>query len=109
MIYLRVYIHWNGAAQHQSVDDAAVDVTGHDDLVPALAHRQHHGLYGTGGASYHQESVSRPKGIGSQLLRLPDYGNGMTQVVQGLHAVYINADALFPQKFRQLRVAAARL
>ncbi len=72
VVYLRVHVHGNGAAQNQGVDDAAVDVSGHDDLVPTLAHRQHHGLHRAGGASYHQKSVGRPKGVSCQLLRLSD-------------------------------------
>ena len=55
-------------------------------------------LHRAGGAPHHQKGVGRAEGVGGQLLRLPDDGDGVAQVVQGLHAVYVNADALLPQK-----------
>ena len=109
MVHLRIDVHWNGAAEHQRVDDAAVDVAGHDDLVSPLAHRQHHSLHRAGGTSYHQKGMGRTESIRGQLLRLPDHGNGMAQVVQGVHAVYVNADALFSQKGSQFRISPAPL
>ena len=109
VVHLGVDVDGDGAAQHQGVDDAAVDVAGHDDLVPPLAGGQHHGLHGTGGAAHHQKGVGGAEGVGGQLLGLANHRDGMAQVVQGLHAVDVDAHALLAQKLGELRVAPAPL
>ena len=108
-VHLRVDIDRDGTAKHQGVDDAAVDIPGHDDLVPPLAGGQHHALHRAGGAPHHQKGVGRAEGVGGQLLRLPDDRDGVAQVVQGFHAVHVDADTLLPQEAGQLRVAPAPL
>ena len=49
------------------------------------------------------------KGIGSQLLGLPDDRYRVAEIVQRFHAVDVYAHALLAQKGRQLRVAQAAL
>ena len=49
------------------------------------------------------------KGIGGQLLGLPDDRYRVTEIIQRLHAVHVHTHALLAQKGRQLRVAAAPL
>ena len=49
------------------------------------------------------------KGIGGQLLGLPDDRYRVAEIIQRLHAVHVHAHALLAQKGRQLRVAAAPL
>ena len=109
LVDLRVHIDRHGPAEHQRVDDAPVHVAGQDDLVPALAGRKHHALHGAGRPAHHEEGVGRAKGVGRQLLRLVDDGDGVAEVVQGLHAVDVHAHALLPEERRQLRVAPAML
>ena len=109
LIHVGVDVHGHRAAEHQSVDDAAVHVAGEDDLIPPLAGGEHHALHGAGGAPHHQEGVGRAEGVRRQLLCLPDDGYRVAQVVQGLHAVHVQVDALFSQEGRQLRVAPAPL
>ena len=53
MIDFRVYINWNRAAKHQSVQHAAVDVAGQDYLIAALTCGEHHALHGACGAAHH--------------------------------------------------------
>ena len=109
LVHIGVDIHRHSAAQHQGVDDAAVDVAGEDDLVPPLAGGEDHALHGTGGAAHHEKGVGRTEGVRRQLLRFTDNGDWVAQVVQGLHAVDVQIDALLAQKGRQLRVAPAPL
>ena len=60
-------------------------------------------------AAHHQKGVGCAKGLGGQLLGLPDDGDRVAEVVQGLHGVDVHGDALFPQQLGQFRVAPARL
>ena len=86
-----------------------MDVPGQDDFLPPLGHGENHGLHRGGGAAHHQKGVGRAKGLGGQLLGLPDDGDRVAEVVQGLHGVDVHGDALFPQQLGQLRVAPAPL
>ena len=49
------------------------------------------------------------KGIGGQLLSLPDDRYRVAEIIQRLHAVHVHTHALLAQKGRQFRVAAAPL
>ena len=49
------------------------------------------------------------KGIGGQLLGLPDDRYRVAEIIQRLHAVHVHTHALLAQKGRQFRVAAAPL
>ena len=109
VIDLRVDVDRHSAAEHQRIQHTAVDVARQDDFVPALAGRQHHALHRAGCAAHHQKRVCRAKGVSCQLLCLADDRNRVAEIVQRLHAVDVHADALFPQKSRQLRVAAPTL
>ena len=108
-VYLGVYINRDSAAEHQCVNHASVDVPGENDFIPPLAGGEHHALDRAGGAAHHQKGCGSAEGLRRQLLRLPDNRNGMTQVIQGFHAVHIHRHALLPQKGGQLRVAPAVL
>lgn len=108
-IHLRVDVDRHRTAQHQSVQHAAVDVAGQNDLVAPLAGGKHHALHRAGGAAHHQKGVCCAKGVGGQLLGLPDHRYRVAEVVQGLHAVYVHTHALLTQKSGQLRVAPAAL
>ena len=109
VIAFRVDIDRNRAAQHHRAHHAAVHVAGKDDLFSPLGDGKHHTLHRRGRSSHHEESVCRPKGLRGQLFRLPDHGNGVAEVVQRLHGVDVHGNALFPEKLRQLRVAASAL
>ena len=104
-----VHIDGHRAAEHHGTHDAAVDVPGQDDFLPPLGHGENHGLHRGGGAAHHQKGVGCAKGLGGQLLGLPDDGDRVAEVVQGLHGVDVHGDALFPQQLGQLRVAPAPL
>ena len=80
-----------------------------DDLISGLADRENHALDRRSGSAHHQIRRRRSKGVRGQLLRLPDHGDGMAQVVQRLHRIYIQGHALFSQKLDQLRVSASSL
>ena len=108
-IHLRIYIDRHGAAENQRVQDAAVYVSRQDDLIAALAGSQHHALYRARRTADHQEGVGCAEGIGRQLLCFPDHRHRMAEIIEGLHAVDVDTDALLPQERRQLRVAAATL
>ena len=109
MVHLRVDVHRLGAAEHQRVDDAAVDVPGQNDLFPLFAGGQHHALHCGGGSVHHEKGVFSAEGLSGQLLSLLDDGNRVAQVVQGLHGIYIHAHALFSQKGGKLRRSLAPL
>ena len=109
LVHIGIDIHRHRAAEDQRIDDALVDVPGQNDLVAPLAGGQHHALHGTGGAAHHQKGVGRAEGVGGQLLRFPNHGNRMAEIVQRLHAVDVHAHALLSQKSGQLRIAAAPL
>ncbi len=106
---LRIDVDRDSAAEDEGVDNAAVNVPGQDYFIASLAGGENHGLNGAGGAAYHQKGIGCSKGLGRQLFCLPDNGNRMTEVVQGLHAVHVNADTALPQKVPELRVAPAPL
>ena len=108
-VHLGVDVHRHGAAQHQGVQHAAVDVARQNDLVPALAGGQHHALHRAGRAADHQKGVRRAKGIGCQFLRLPDDRHRVAKVIQRFHTVDVHAHALLPQKSRQFGVAPPAL
>ncbi len=91
-----VHIDRHRAAQHHGPHDAAVDISRQDDLLPPLGHREDHGLHRGGGAAHHQKGMGRSKSLGRQLLRLPDDGDRMAQVVQRLHGIDVHAHAFFP-------------
>ena len=108
-VHLRIHIDRHGTAEHQRVQDAAVYVSRQDDLIAALAGGQHHALYGARRTADHQEGVGCAEGIGRQLLCFPNHRHRMAEIIEGLHAVDVDADALLPQERRQLWVAAATL
>ena len=56
-----------------------------------------------------KKAWAAPKSLGGQLLGLPDDGDRVAEVVQGLHGVDVHGDALFPQQLGQFRVAPAPL
>ena len=88
---LGVDIHRRGSAEHQGVDDALVHIPGQDDLVP---------LFHIESTMACTEEVVPPtikKGVGGPekpllpALRPPgSRWYRMTQVIQGLHGVYIH-------------------
>ena len=104
-LHLRVYVYRYGAAENQGIDDTPMNISRQNDLIPPLAAGKHHALHGTGGAAHHQERVGRAEGVRCQVLRLPDHRDRMAQVIQGLHAVYIHANASLSQKCGELRIA----
>ena len=108
-VHLGVYIHRHRAAEHQSIDRAAVDITGQDDLIPAAAGIQNHALHGGGCAADHEESVRRAEGVRGDFLRFADDGNGMAEVIQRFHGVHVRFHAALAQKGRQFRIAAPAL
>ena len=109
LVHLGVHIHGYRAAEHQRVDHTPVDVPGQNDFISPLAGGKHHALHRAGGAAHHQEGVGRTESLGRKLLRFPNDGHGMTQVIQWLHAVYIHIQAFLPQKGGQLRIPPAVL
>ena len=109
LVHLGVDVDRHRAAEHQSVQHAAVDVAGQDDLIAPLADCQHHALHRAGGAAHHQEGVGRAESVGGQLLRLPDDRYRVAEIVQRFHAVDVHAHALLAQKGRQLGVAPPAL
>ena len=109
LVHLGVDVDRHRAAEHQSVQHAAVDVAGQDDLIAPLADCQHHALHRAGGAAHHQEGVGRAESVGGQLLCLPDDRDRVAEIVQRFHAVDVHAHALLAQKGRQLGVAPPAL
>ena len=53
MIHLRVDVDRHRAAEHQSIQNAAVDVAGQNNLIAALTCGENHALYGACGAAHH--------------------------------------------------------
>ena len=92
---------YTGTAPHSTMAPMTlrVDVPGQDDLLPPLGHGQNHGLHRRGGAPHHQKGVGGPKGLGGQLLGLPDDGNRVAQVVQGLHGVDVHPTHFCPKSW----------
>ena len=109
LVHVRVNIHRLCTAEDEGVDDAAVDVPRQDYLIPCLAGSEYHALHRGGGPSHHKIGVSRPEGISCQLFRVHDDGNGVTEIIKGLHRIYVKAYALLAQELYQLRVAASPL
>ena len=105
LIHLRIHINRHSTAENQGIKHAAVYISGKNDFVSPLTDRQHHALYRTGSPSHHQKSMGSPKGIRSQFFRLTDHRDGMAQVIQRFHAVYIHSHALLPQKCGQLWIS----
>ena len=108
-VTFRIYINWNGAAQHHCSHYTAVYVAGKNDLIAAFCYRENHSLHRGGGSSNHQKSVSSAEGFSGQLFGFPDNRNRMTEVIQRFHGVYVHADAFFAEQRDKFRVSASPL
>ena len=86
-----------------------MDVAGDDDLVARLAHRENHALHGRSRAADHEEGVLRAEGVGRQILGLADDGDGMAEVVEGLHGIEVQTDAPVPEQGGEFGIAPAAL
>ena len=104
-----VDVDGDGAAEHQRAHHTAVDVAGKNDLLPRLHGGHHHALHGGSGASHHKKGVVRAEGVGRKVFRIADDGNGVAEVVQRLHGIYVHAHALFAEKVYKFGVAAPAL
>ena len=100
VVHLRVDINRNRTGKHERVDDAAVHVARQDDLVAAFDNGQNHRLYAARRAAHHQEGVRRTERIGGQLLGLTDNAGRVAQIVERLHRVDVNLQALLTEEFR---------
>ena len=107
-IALWVYINRNRSAEDQRPHHAPVNISGQDNLIASLYHREDHALHGRCGSPHHQKGVSGAEGFGRQALCLGDHGNRMAEVIQRLHGVYINPHTLFSQKPGQFRISSSR-
>ena len=108
-IDFRIDINRNGTAEYQGIDDTFMDVAWQDNLIPPFADGQYHALHGTGRTADHEERMIGAKCFGCQFFRLADDRNRMAEIIQRLHAVDIDADALFSQKRRQFRISPSPL
>ena len=104
-----VDVHRHRTVHDERVDRAAVDVARQDDLLAASARGPDHGLHGGRGAVHHEERVVRPERLRGQLLRRLDDGDGMPEVVEGLHRVDVQRHAELAEVVRQLGVHAPAL
>ena len=109
VVHLRIDVDRHCAAEDQRVDGAAVHIARHDDFVAAADGRQHHRLHGRRRAADHEERMCRAKGLRRELLRIADDRDGMTEIVEHLHRVDIDVEALLPEEVPELRIAAAAL
>ncbi|MPM21768.1 hypothetical protein SDC9_68213 [bioreactor metagenome] len=50
-----------------------------------------------------------PKRVRRELFRFADNGNRMAEIIERLHGVDVDADALFAQQLNKLRIAAPAL
>ena len=53
--------------------------------------------------------MCRAKGLRRELLRIADDRDGMAEIVEHLHRVDIDVEALLPEEVPELRIAAAAL
>ncbi|MPN42718.1 hypothetical protein SDC9_190275 [bioreactor metagenome] len=97
------------AAKHQRIDDAAVNISRQDNFIAALAAGKHHRLNRRSRTVNHKIRVRRTKRLGRQRFGVLDDRNRMTEIIQRLHRVNIDADALFTKKISQLGVTPATL
>ena len=54
-------------------------------------------------------TMRKAESFRSHFFRFADNGNRVTEVVQRLHGVYVDADTLLSQQFHQLRISSAPL
>ena len=104
-----VDVHRDRAADDERVDGAPVDVAREYYLVPGGAGRHYHRLHRGRRAVHHEERVVRPERLRRELLRLLDHGDGMPQVVERLHRVYVHRERPLAEVLGELGVAAAAL
>ena len=104
-----VHVDRYRSADHQRIDCAPVDVSRENYLIPRLAYRHHHRLNCSGGSVDDEDGVFRSEGVRSVLLSLLYDGNGVAEVVEGLHGVHVVPHARLAQEVPQRLVAAASL
>ena len=84
-------------------------VAGKYDLFSAFERGHDHALHGGSRAAHHQKGVFRAERVGGEFFRIADDGNGVAQIVQRFHGIYVCGNALFPQKINEFGIAPPAL
>ena len=106
-IHFRIYIHRNRTAQYQCIDHAFMYISRQNDLVTCLAAGKHHSLHGRSCSANHKKGMIRTKCFRCQFFCFLDHRNRMTEVIQRLHGIDIQADTFFSQKIRKFRISSS--
>ena len=70
-----------GSAEDEGIDNAPVDISGQDDLIPCLAGSEDHTLHGRSRTSHHKIGVGGAEGIGGQCLGVHNDRDGVAEVI----------------------------
>ena len=103
-VHIRIHIDWLRTAKYKCIDRTSVYIPGHNDLIPFFTAGQDHGLHGGSRSAHHKKCMLCAKRLGRKILRFFDHRHGMTQIVQRLHGIHVNADALLAQQLDQFRI-----
>lgn len=109
VVYARIDVDRDRAANYQCVYRASVHVPGEDYLVPCLADGHHHRLHRAGRAIHNKYRVLRAESVRRVFLRFLDYGNRVAEVVEGFHGVHVILHADLAEEIPQHLVAASAL
>ncbi len=109
LVDVGVDVYRHGSGEDKSVYSASVDVSGHDYLVALLAGVHYHALDCRGSSADHEECICSLESLSREHFRVLDDGDGVAEVIEGLHGVDIDVHAVLAEKFSKLHIAATAL